>query len=292
MYRIGIMNGKGGVGKTLKAVLAAKYLANHGKFVLAIDMDAQPGMSGIFARFQEQVSGQKNLMRAVRRDPQRRSLLRMVMQPELGLEGISWEYPMPAGSQGKLVTVPNGGEFVTMINEANREFAANPSHHPDLFLAQSIQAMEQHRRDQGLRPIDVLLIDSPGERGQLATMIFNLLDMVLIPMTPTKLALDAVQNIADDIADVQAHRGGRPCIAPVLVNAVRSPAHQRFIRNSIAPALAEIGLELYGGQIPWDGNYDDVINAGVIPFESSDIPEILAGFDGYFDQVFGGIING
>jgi chromosome partitioning protein len=165
---IAVVNQKGGVGKTTTAVNLGAYLAEHGKYVLLVDLDPQANAtSGLGIDYH---GAEKGVYEAISGD----FLLREVLQPT-----------QHVGFRVAPATPALAGANVELVSVENREFR----------LAESILEL---RGDY-----DYILIDCPPSLGLLTLNGLVASDYVLIPIQAEYYALEGLGQLINTINLVQ-----------------------------------------------------------------------------------------
>lgn len=161
---IGVVNQKGGVGKTTTAVNLGAYLASLGKFVLLIDIDPQANAtSGLGIRYQE--------------------LGRGVYEVLTGAHSFR-DVIMHSSHEGyKLApsTIHLAGANIELVGVDQREFRLH-------------NALLEVRNDY-----DVVIIDCPPELGLLTLNGLIAADKVLIPVQAEYYALEGIGQLLNTI---------------------------------------------------------------------------------------------
>lgn len=165
---IGIVNQKGGVGKTTTAVNLGAYLAEHGKYVLLIDLDPQANASsGLGIDYQTLDKGIYEALSGSH-------LVREIVMPS-GIHGfrVAPSTPALAGANVELVDLPR------------REFRLS-------------DALLEVKSDY-----DVILIDCPPSLGILTINGLVAADQILIPVQAEYYALEGLGQLLNTISLVK-----------------------------------------------------------------------------------------
>ncbi|MCP2223805.1 chromosome partitioning protein [Bradyrhizobium elkanii] len=187
---IGVVNFKGGSGKTTTAAHLAQHLTLQGYRVLAIDLDPQASLSALYG-YQPEFDVEENgtLYGAIRYDDARRELNDIIRQTYfLGLD-----------------IVPGNIELMEFEHETPKALAMRQSGDP-LFFARVARALAtvQDR-------YDVVVIDCPPQLGFLTLSALCAATAILIPVHPQMLDVMSMCQfliMTSDLLAVVAKAGG------------------------------------------------------------------------------------
>jgi chromosome partitioning protein len=187
---IGVVNFKGGSGKTTTAAHLAQHLTLQGYRVLAIDLDPQASLSALHG-YQPEFDVEENgtLYGAIRYDDARRELNEIIRQTYfLGLD-----------------IVPGNIELMEFEHETPKALAMRQSGDP-LFFARVARALAtvQDR-------YDVVVIDCPPQLGFLTLSALCAATAILIPVHPQMLDVMSMCQfliMTSDLLAVVAKAGG------------------------------------------------------------------------------------
>lgn len=162
---IGVVNFKGGSGKTTTAVHLAQQLALSGHRVLALDLDPQASLSALFG-FQPELDNNRSVYDALRYDEKKRPLSELISKtnfPSLdivpaNLELSEYEFETPLAAQASR----EGKLFFTRLNKALEDVD-----------------------DQ----YDIVVLDCPPQLGYLTLTAVTASTSVLITVHPEMLDL-------------------------------------------------------------------------------------------------------
>lgn len=162
---IGVVNFKGGSGKTTTAVHLAQHLALSGHRVLAIDLDPQASLSALFG-FQPELDNNRSVYDAIRYDEGKCSIKDLISEtnfPSLDIVPANLEL--------------SEYEFETPL-------AAQSSREGKLFFTRLSKALEDID-DQ----YDIVILDCPPQLGYLTLTAVTAATSVLITVHPEMLDL-------------------------------------------------------------------------------------------------------
>ncbi len=162
---VGVVNFKGGSGKTTTSVHLAQQLALTGHRVLAIDLDPQASLSALFG-FQPELDDNRSVYDALRFDDERLPLSKLISQTNFPLLDI-----VPANLE------LSEFEFETPL-------AAQASREGKLFFTRLSKALEEvdYR-------YDIVVLDCPPQLGYLTLTAVTASTSVLITVHPEMLDL-------------------------------------------------------------------------------------------------------
>lgn len=162
---IGVVNFKGGSGKTTTAVHLAQQLALSGHRVLALDLDPQASLSALFG-FQPELDNNKSVYDALRYDDEQCSLTSLISPTNFPSLDI-----IPANLE------LSEFEFETPL-------AAQSGREGKLFFTRLSQALEEVD-DQ----YDIVVLDCPPQLGYLTLTAVTASTSILITVHPEMLDL-------------------------------------------------------------------------------------------------------
>ncbi len=175
---IGVVNFKGGSGKTTTAAHLAQHLALTGHRVLAIDLDPQASLSALHG-IQPELDEFPSLYEAIRYDSERKSIREVIRRTNFpGLDIIpamlelqEYEYDTPLAMQ-------NGGEGKTFWNR----------------IAKALAEVDDS--------YDVVVIDCPPQLGYLTLTALSAATSVLITVHPQMLDLMSMSQFLLMLGDI------------------------------------------------------------------------------------------
>ncbi|WP_298966778.1 plasmid partitioning protein RepA [uncultured Roseibium sp.] len=162
---IGVVNFKGGSGKTTTAVHLAQQLALAGHRVLALDLDPQASLSALFG-FQPEIDNNPSVYDALRFDEHRRPLSELISQtnfPSLDIVPANLEL--------------SEYEFETPL-------AAQSSREGKFFFTRLTKALEEVDERY-----DIVVLDCPPQLGYLTLTAVTAATSILITVHPEMLDL-------------------------------------------------------------------------------------------------------
>jgi chromosome partitioning protein len=239
---LGVVNFKGGSGKTTTAAHLAQHLTLQGYRVLAIDLDPQASLSALHG-YQPEFDIEENgtLYGAIRYDDRRRALDEIVR---------------PTYFAG-LDIVPGNIELMEFEHETPKALASRQSGDP-LFFARVAQALASISERY-----DVVVIDCPPQLGFLTLSALVASTALLIPVHPQMLDVMSMCQfliMTSDLMSVVARAGGatnydwmrylvtryEPSDGPQtqMVSFMRSLFNERVLTNMVlkSTAISDAGI--------------------------------------------------
>jgi chromosome partitioning protein len=187
---IGVVNFKGGSGKTTTAAHLAQHFALQGFRVLAIDLDPQASLSALHG-YQPEFDVDENgtLYGAIRYDEQRRELADIIRPTYFPLLDI----------------IPANIELMEFEHETPKALAQRQEGDPLFFarVARVLGSVEDR--------YDVVVIDCPPQLGFLTLSALCAATAVLIPVHPQMLDVMSMSQfllMTSDLLEVVAKAGG------------------------------------------------------------------------------------
>ncbi|MCB0352013.1 MAG: ParA family protein [Bdellovibrionales bacterium] len=223
---IGVVNQKGGVGKTTTSVNLSAALAAKGKKVLVIDIDAQANLSTHFGLnpheddFEGEVSSPA--------------------EPEREVEEVGTIYDVLKGHQGLREVIQKRTDFLDVVTSSLLLSAA------DLELGGVVgrelilrRALESVKNDY-----DFVIIDCPPALGLLSLNALAAVQEVIVPVQSEYLALHGVRQLLDTIDQVREVYNTNLGVGGVLICMHDS-------RKRLARAVADT-IRAYFGDLVFD----------------------------------------
>ncbi len=213
---ISVVNQKGGVGKTTTTVNLGAALANKGKKVLLIDIDAQSNMT-------------THLGLGVKEDPD--DLNEIAQGPEWTvydvLKGTKRIQDVVIHRSPNIDVVPSS----LLLSAADLELGGVVGR--ELLLKRAIEKVREQ--------YDVILIDCPPTLGLLSLNALAAVDKVIVPVQSEYLALHGVRQLLDTIDQVRNVYNPTLVVGGVLICLHDS-------RKRLARAVADT-IRAYFGQL-------------------------------------------
>ncbi|MGK5088925.1 ParA family protein [Bdellovibrionota bacterium FG-2] len=204
----GIMNHKGGVGKTATTISLADALIakNPTKRILLIDGDEQSSLKTVFGVKLKDAEG---------------GLAKILIEnikPELATVSV----------RPRIDLIPSGGRFIRKIEAVSQ----NLPHAPLLM---------RERLAEHAKKYDYVLVDLPPALGQISSMTAAFVDYILIPCAPDMLSLVGARNTVGffDTLELEWAGKGYP-IAEILGAIPTMQAPKRNLDTDVAQQLAEL----------------------------------------------------
>lgn len=239
---IGVVNFKGGSGKTTTAAHLAQHLTLQGYRVLAIDLDPQASLSALHGYQPEfDVDDNSTLYGAIRYDEARRELVEIIR---------------PTYFSG-LDIVPGNIELMEFEHETPKALASRESGDP-LFFARVARALGTVSDRY-----DIVVIDCPPQLGFLTLSALCAATAILIPVHPQMLDVMSMCQfliMTSDLMSVVAKAGGNtnydwmrylvtryePSDGPQtqMVSFMRSLFNERVLTNMVlkSTAISDAGI--------------------------------------------------
>lgn len=223
---IGVVNQKGGVGKTTTSVNLGAALAERGKRVLLIDLDAQSNLSTHFG-----VGLKEELQNGEGAPPDQQFTMYDVLKGKKKLEEITIER-----SKG-LFVAPSS----LFLSAADLELGGVVGR--ELILKRAIQPVKEN--------FDFIIIDCPPALGLLSLNALAAVERVIVPVQSEYLALHGVRQLLDTVDQVKNIYNPALTIGGVLIC-----LHDQ--RKRLARAVSETIRSYFGDLV-----FDTVVRANV-----------------------------
>ncbi len=234
---IGILNQKGGVGKTTTTVNFGAGLAEQGKRVLLLDIDAQSNLTA-------------HLGLAGKEDPENADA---VPPPEFTiyevLKGVKRINDVIIERSSNLHVVPSS----LLLSASDLEFGGVVGR--ELLLKRTLQQVKDD--------YDAIVIDCPPALGLLTLNVLAAVDQVIIPVQSEYLALHGVRQLLDTIDQVRNIYNPSLAVGGVLIC-----LHDT--RRRLARAVADTIRAYFGDLV-----YDTVIRTNVALAEAPAVGQTI-----------------
>lgn len=192
--KIGILNQKGGVGKTTTSVNLSAALADLGKKVLVIDIDAQSNSTthlGLGSEGEEAEQGEESSSSL----PQ--FTIYDVLKGSKELSEVAFQ------RSENLSVVPSS----LLLSAADLEFGGVVGR--ELMLKKAIERVDEQ--------YDTIVIDCPPALGLLTLNALAAVDKVIIPVQSEYLALHGVRQLLDTVDQVRGVYNQELAVGGVLI---------------------------------------------------------------------------
>ena len=189
---IAVANFKGGSAKTTTALYLSQFLALEGFRVLAIDLDPQASLSGMFGRQPEfDVGDNETLYGSLRYDSDRRPM-REIARPTY-FEGVS--------------LAPGNLELMEFEHHTPRAMLERSHRGEDLFFRRVGAAIREVEND-----FDFVVIDCPPQLGYLTMGALNAATALLVTIHPQMVDVASMSQfllMTSDVMSVIEDAGGK-----------------------------------------------------------------------------------
>lgn len=216
MYKLCLVNQKGGVGKTTSSVQIAAGLAESGLRVLACDMDAQ-------ANFTKTMRGDDGVAER---------------------DGDPTMFDVLAGTAdaaGAIIEIERGGLLpASTLHKKLSLIDAVIGDRPDkLFrLSEALEAVDEK--------YDVAVIDTPPSRDTLMNNALTAADSIIIPTEAGEYSLDGIADLSESIVQVRKYTNPNLKILGVLVTKYQGRTNVESASKADALEIAEqLGTRLF-----------------------------------------------
>jgi chromosome partitioning protein len=189
---ITVVNFKGGSAKTTTALYLAQYLALAGFRILAIDLDPQASLSGMFGYQPEfDIGPNETIYGAIRYDDQRRSMSEVIRASYF--EGIG--------------LVPGNLELMEFEHHTPRAMLERRERGHDLFFRRLASVIDQVDDEY-----DIVVIDCPPQLGYLTMGALNAATAMLVTIHPQMVDVASMSQfllMTSDLLSVIEEAGGQ-----------------------------------------------------------------------------------
>jgi chromosome partitioning protein len=189
---ITVVNFKGGSAKTTTALYLAQYLALAGFRILAIDLDPQASLSGMFGYQPEfDIGPNETIYGAIRYDDQRRSMSEVIRASYF--EGIG--------------LVPGNLELMEFEHHTPRAMLERRERGHDLFFRRLASVIDQVDDEY-----DIVVIDCPPQLGYLTMGALNAATAMLVTIHPQMVDIASMSQfllMTSDLLSVIEEAGGQ-----------------------------------------------------------------------------------
>lgn len=207
MYKIGIINHKGGVGKTTLVQNLSCSLARHNKKVLVIDSDPQASLTSAFGYSGDELE----------------NTLPVLMEKHLNKESINLK--------DFIIKTPEGVYLLPSdIRLTNIDGVLGS------IVARELVYKKAFKELDGL-DLDFILVDGPPGTSILVNNILSYIDGILIPISPDFLTLQAFKILSETIDIIKNDINPELKIIGLLFNLVTRTYHANdimaYTRNTL-----------------------------------------------------------
>jgi len=192
LQTIAVANFKGGSAKTTTALYLSQFLALEGHRVLAIDLDPQASLTGMFGYQPEYDVGENETLYGALRYDERRRPMREVIR-ETYFEGVS--------------LIPGNLELMEFEHHTPRAMSDRALRGDAVFFRRVAAAISEVEAD-----FDVVVIDCPPQLGYLTMGALNAATAMLVTIHPQMVDVASMSQfllMTSDVMTVIEEAGGR-----------------------------------------------------------------------------------